>query len=98
MTMSEKMGALGDHMRTEQALMMKLAESQLEMKPILANLSENSSVSSGGLDEATRSHIRNLDVYMAHLVEEIGTGREDIIKQLRSEIKLLARTIAASKG
>jgi hypothetical protein len=98
MTMSEKMGALGDHMRTEQALMMKLAESQLEMKPILAHLSENSSVSSGGLDEATRSHIRNLDVYMARLVEEIGTGREDIIKQLRSEIKLLARTIAASKG
>ena len=98
MTMSEKMGALGDHMRTEQALMMKLAESQLEMKPILARLSENSSISSGSLDEATRSHIRNLDVYMARLVEEIGTGREDIIKQLRSEIKLLARTIAASKG
>jgi hypothetical protein len=98
MTMSEKMGALGDHMRTEQALMMKLAESQLEMKPILARLSENNSASSGGLDEATRSHIRNLDIYMARLVEEIGTGREDIIKQLRSEIKLLARTIAASKG
>jgi hypothetical protein len=98
MTMSEKMGALGDHMRTEQALMMKLAESQLEMKPILARLSENSSISSGNLDEATRSHIRNLDVYMARLVEEIGTGREEIINQLRSEIKLLARTIAASKG
>ena len=92
------MGTLGDHMRTEQALMMKLAESQLEMKPIMARLSENSSASSGGLDEATRSHIRNLDVYMARLVEELGTGREDIIQQLRSEIKLLARTIAASKG
>ncbi len=98
MTMSEKMGALGDHMRTEQALMMKLAESQLEMKPILARLSENSGASSGGMDEATRSHIRNLDIYMARLVEEMETGREDIIKQLRSEIKLLARTIAASKG
>ena len=98
MTMSEKMGALGDHMRTEQALMMKLAESQLEMKPILARLSENNGASSGSLDEATRSHIRNLDVYMARLVEEIGAGREDTIKQLRSEIKLLARTIAASKG
>jgi len=98
MTMSEKMGTLGDHMRTEQALMMKLAESQLEMKPILARLSENSGASTGGLDEATRSHIRNLDVYMARLVEELGTGREDTIQQLRSEIKLLARTIAASKG
>lgn len=98
LTMSEKMGALGDHMRTEQALMMKLAEGQLELKPILARLSKNNSGSSGNLDEATRSHIRNLDVYMVRLVEEIGTGREDMIKQLRSEIKLLARTIAASKG
>ena len=98
MTMSEKMGALGDHMKTEQALMMKLAESQLEMKPILAQICENNSNSNSSLDEATRSHIRNLDVYMARLVEEIEAGREDTIKQLRSEIKLLARTIAASKG
>ncbi len=68
MAVSEKMGTLSDHILTEQALMMKLAESQLEMKPILARL-----------------------------VEELGSGREDTIKQLRSEIKLLARTIAASK-
>ncbi|MBC8269947.1 MAG: flagellar motor protein MotA [Rhodospirillaceae bacterium] len=100
MAVGEKMGTLSDHMRTEQALMMKLAESQLEMKPILARLAENSGSlggSSGGLDEATRSHIRNLDVYMARLVEELGSGREDIISQIRSEIKLLARTIAATK-
>ncbi|NQU59199.1 MAG: flagellar motor protein MotA [Rhodospirillales bacterium] len=96
----DKMGTLSDHMRTEQALMMKLAESQLEMKPILTRLAENSGAlggQSGGMDEATRSHIRNLDVYMARLVEELGSGREDIITQVRSEIKLLARTIAATK-
>ena len=97
MAVSEKMGTLSDHILTEQALMMKLAESQLEMKPILARLAEGGMSSSSGIDEATRSHIRNLDVYMARLVEELGSGREDTIKQLRSEIKLLARTIAASK-
>lgn len=47
------------------------------------------------MDEATRTHIRNLDVYVARLLEEIAAGRDDIIQQLRSEIKLLARTIAA---
>jgi hypothetical protein len=100
MAVGEKMGTLSDHMRTEQALMMKLAESQLEMKPIIARLAENSGSlgeTSSGLDEATRSHIRNLDVYMARLLEELGSGREDIISQLRSEIKLLARTIAVTK-
>ena len=98
LTMSEKMSALGDHMRTEQTLMMKLAENQLELKPILNRLSEQNSSSNSSLDDATRTHIRNLDVYMARLVEELGAGREDIIQQIRSEIKLLARTIAASKG
>ena len=49
----------------------------------------------GGLDEATQTHIRNLDVYMARLLEELSAGRDDLIQQLRSEIKLLARTIAA---
>jgi hypothetical protein len=34
---------------------------------------------------------------MARLLEELGSGREDIISQLRSEIKLLARTIAVTK-
>lgn len=49
----------------------------------------------GGMDEATQTHIRNLDIYMARLLEELSAGRDDLIQQLRSEIKLLARTIAA---
>jgi hypothetical protein len=49
----------------------------------------------GGLDEATRTHIRNLDVYMQRLLEEIGHGRQQSTQEIRSEIKLLARTIAA---
>ena len=53
-------------------------------------------VGGGGLDEATRTHIRNLDVYVARLTEELSVGRDEIIQQLRSEIKLLARIVAAS--
>jgi len=49
----------------------------------------------GGVDETTQTHIRNLDIYMARLLEELSAGRDDLIQQLRSEIKLLARTIAA---
>ena len=48
-----------------------------------------------GLDEATRAHIRNLDVYVARLIEEMIAGREEIVRQVRSDIRMLARTIAA---
>ena len=50
---------------------------------------------SGGMDDATRTHIRNIDVYLARLLEEMGQGRDQLIQSLRSEIKMLARTIAA---
>ena len=91
----EKLGTLTDHMRTEQALMTQLVESQTELKNILARLADRVGHSAAGMDEATRTHIRNLDVYVARLLEELSAGRNDIIHQVRSEIKLLARTIAA---
>ena len=91
----EKLGTLTDHMQTEQALMMQLAESHTELKNIMARLADRVGHSAAGMDEATRTHIRNLDVYVARLLEELSTGRDDIIHQVRSEIKLLARTIAA---
>ena len=92
--LGNKLETLTDHMRTEQTLMKSLAETQMEMKPILAKIAEGSSAA--GIDEQTRSHIRNLDVYLTRLTEELSSGREELVQQLRSEIKLLARTIAAS--
>lgn len=92
--LGDRLGTLTDQMHTEQALMKSLAETQIEIKPILARLAETTA--SGGFDDATRSHIRNLDVYVARLTEELHTGREEMTQQLRSEIKLLARLVAAS--
>jgi len=92
--LSNKLETLTDHMRTEQTLMKSLTETQMEMKPILAKIAEGSTAA--GMDESTRSHIRNLDVYLTRLTEELSSGRKELVQQLRSEIKLLARTIAAS--
>lgn len=48
------------------------------------------------LDEASRTHLRNLDIHVGRLLEEISSGRDQAVNELRSEIKLLARTIAAT--
>tara|TARA_B110000495_G_C22975228_1_gene572718 strand:+ start:355 stop:1482 length:1128 start_codon:yes stop_codon:yes gene_type:complete len=93
----DKLEILTDHMRTQQSLMRNLAETQVELKPILAQLATGFN-DAGGLDDASRIHLRNLDVYVTRLVEELKTGREDTTQQIRSEIKLLARLIAASSG
>ena len=94
--MTDKLGTLTEHMRTEQAVMMKLAETQNDIRPVLSRLADAVEISrDGGMDEATRTHIRNLDVYVARMLDDLSTGREQMAQDLRTEIKLLARTIAA---
>ena len=48
------------------------------------------------LDEASRGHLRNLDVHLKRVLEEQTKGRDQLIGELRSEIKLLARTIGTA--
>jgi len=67
----------------------------VQLRATLEKLADPGRTGSAGLDEATQAHIRNLDIYVARLLEEISAGRDDLIGQVRSEIKLLARTIAA---
>ena len=93
--LTERLSTFTDQMRTEQNLMVRLTENQLELKPLLAKLADATSQSALGMDTATRSHIRNIDVYLARLLEDISSGRNQIVQEIRSEIKLLARTIAA---
>jgi biopolymer transport protein ExbB/TolQ len=96
--LGEQLGTLTDHMRTEQALMKAMAETQIELKPVLAVLADVGVPVSGGLDEATRAHIRNLDIQLGRLTEEMRLGRQELVQQMRSEIKMLARTMAALAG
>jgi len=81
MQLSERLAELTDRMGREQDLLRRLAEAAEREH--------------GAIDEASRNHLRNLDVYVMRLVEESTQGRHQLISELRSEIKLLARTIAA---
>ncbi len=91
----ERLGALTDQMRTEQQLMTQLAETQSEIRPMLARLTELASSGGFGIDEASRFHLRNVDLQMNRLLEELTTGRQVSVQELRSEIRMVARTIAA---
>ncbi len=93
--LTEKLATLTDQMRAEQALLVKLAESQLDMKPALQRLTEITGRGESAVDEATRTHIRNIDVCLMRVLEESVSGRNQMVNDLRSEIRLLARTIAA---
>ena len=95
--LTEKMSTITDFMQTEQVIMKKLAETHMELKPALERLAGSASIvgtSGGEMDDATRTHIRNIDLAVSRLLEESRTGRDEMIGHVRSEIKLLARTVA----
>jgi len=95
MALVDKLSVLTDQMKAEQGLMVKLAENQMEIRPVLQNLNNHLESLESGLDEASRGHLRNLDNYVVRLLAELSEGRDQTVAELRSEIKLLARTIAA---
>ncbi len=91
--LTEKLAALTDQMRTEQNLMLKLAEQQIEMKPVLKRLADGGS---GQAADEARAHLRAIELHLARMVEEMSQGRGQAIQEIRNEIRLVARTIAAS--
>jgi hypothetical protein len=92
--LTDRLGILSEHMKAGQVLMVRLAENQLELKPSLvrlATIAENSS----GQDDMLRTHLRNIEAYMARLTEDVAEGRAQSVQEIRGEIRLLARTISA---
>ncbi len=91
--LTERLGVLADQMRAVQVLMARMAENQAALQPTLTRMAE--AASQGALDEASRAHIRNLELYLARILEEMTQGRMQSTAEIRNEIKVLARTIAA---
>jgi len=94
LTLTERLTTLTDQMRAEQNLLLRLAEQQVELKPVLQRLADATATGPLGQEE-TRGHLRNIEVYLARLAEDVAQGRGEATQEIRSEIRLLARTIAA---
>ena len=90
--LAERLALLSDQIRTEQVLLVKLAEQQVELKPVLLRLAESRETSP--IDEEARTHLRNIEVHIVRMSEELAQGRGDSVQEIRSEIRLLARTLA----
>ena len=93
MALAERLSILTEQMRASQSLMSRMAEAQAQLAPTLSRLADASQ--HGALDEASRGHLRNLELYMARMLEEVSQGRMQATSEIRNEIKVLARTIAA---
>jgi len=95
--LADRLSTLSDFMRHEQQILSRLAENSTELRGAITKLAHAGTQGGFGMDDGTRTHIRNIELYMARMLEEMVTGRTALADELRGEIKLLARTLAAAQ-
>ena len=92
MGLTDKIATLSDTMRANQQLMLRIAETQAQLAPALQRLGERRGDETG---EASRAHLRNIELYLQRLLSETEQGRQQSTSELRNDIRVLTRTIAA---
>jgi len=87
--LTERLELLSETMRTNQLLMQRIAEMQAQIVPALQRLSET------GTDDVALTHLRNMDRSLQRLLTESEQGRAQSTAELRNDIRILTRTVAA---
>ncbi len=90
LALNERMATLSETMRTSQQLMARIAEAQAALGPALQRLTE---MRVG--DAVAHEHLRAIDVGLQRLINESAQGRSAATSDLRNDLRLLTRTVAA---
>jgi hypothetical protein len=93
LALTERMATLTDTMRASQQLMLRIGETQAGLAPALQRLGDLRGDS--GIDDVSRAHLRNIDLHLQRLLAETEQGRVQSTAELRNDLKVLTRTIAA---
>jgi hypothetical protein len=93
LALTERIGALSDAMRSNQQLMVRIADAQSQLGPALQRLLERRHEE--GFDDRARAHLRNIELYLQRLLNEAEQGRAQTTAELRNDLRILTRTVAA---
>src|SRR5580692_2608679 len=91
----ERLASLAEAMRGQQTLLARMAEQSIELRGAINRLAERAPDSDR---EALMTHQRAIESHLARLVEENVRNRTALADELRGEFRLLARTIASTRG
>jgi hypothetical protein len=86
--LSERMNTLTEAIHNSHRIMLKIGEGQAA----LARIAEQGDA---GNDEIARAHLRNIELLLARMIAESEQGRVQGMADLRHDLKILTRTVAA---
>ncbi len=87
----ERLGNLAAQSQAQQTAFASLIDTQTQLRQTLQHLAEVS----GGAEQGSRQYLRALHASLERVGADLDKGRGQVIQEMRNEIRLLARTIAA---
>ncbi len=97
--MADALVSFGEIMKVERQTMLKLAEGQQKLVPVLEKLGNSGFSALSGGTSGVGIDYKAVESNLARIAGDLESGRAETIAEIRSEIRLLARTLAAlSKG
>lgn len=90
-SLGRELAAFAEYARNNQQLLSSLARGQTELGPVLERFAEGRNAS----DTAMGEHMRSLDLNIRRLVSEMPAGREQLADEIRDEIRIIGRVLAA---
>eukprot|EP01037_Dinobryon_pediforme_P017170 gene17170-17363_t len=92
-TLNEKLALMADQITAHQTVIKKIAQNQVDLQENIIQMSKNPA--GGAHDEAIKHLLRNLDATSTKMLEELVEGRNRSTQELRTEIRVIARTLSA---
>lgn len=96
-SLTETLSAVSDQLKAQQKVILTLSKHHYDLQPAIADLATQVAGALAGSDEV-RTHLRNVDLAVARLVDEVSAARTQTPAAMRQEIKVLAQTLARGNG
>jgi hypothetical protein len=89
--LARELAVFADLARDSQRLMAALSKGQDDLNPLLTRLAE----ARGEVDGSLEQHMRNLDVNIKRLADELSSGHAHLAEEIRDELRLIGRALSA---
>lgn len=92
-TLAQALERIAERMdpEAERETLERVVDGQLQVQAALERATE------GGNDSETRMRLRNMDVHMLRILEEIAAGRQEMLAELRTDLAGLSRVLRESQ-
>lgn len=96
--LQERLKAMTDLLQSNQKMMNRVAEGQALLGPFLKHVGEAATPGTAAFNDAkdSREQFGRIEGHIVRLIDELHSGRAQMAGEIRNDLRVLARTIAAT--